>query len=435
MLKRVFYLFFPSYIFLSCIGMVLSNACSAQSRIKSPEEKKILKEANQIFQKGLFDNALPSFLELYKIDSTNANYNFSIGICYLMGVSEKTNAIKHLEKAAVDSSSELHNYINYFLGEAYKSVGNCDESKKYFEKYKTTLTDTSRLNKEVDNIIQLCNTNKPSSDTLVKSISPVVNVPGVIDSLVKNQDKEVTILVEDTRVSAPDSTYHAPADTLVNTSDIIAAPTLAGNDSTVKASEPVKAIEAVKEVPMKKPVVKEKNYPAAKLPDSFYSVQVGGFTKPVPDGYFKDLKKLYQYETGDKTKYFSGIFPTKDQAKVSLEEIRKTGFGDAFIVYVVSGMKLTPYEAEAKSSSDASNKKDLLYTVQIGAFKGSVPVNMAVQFVNVDELKIEKSADGYTRYFVGSYTEKQKAEDKKRIMIDKGFKSAFITELQVKSDK
>ena len=48
-----------------------------------------------------YDKALITFLELYDYDSTNANINYNIGLCYISSnkISENVKAIKYLEKA------------------------------------------------------------------------------------------------------------------------------------------------------------------------------------------------------------------------------------------------------------------------------------------------------------------------------------------------
>ncbi len=404
------------------------NGSKAQHKIKTPEERQLLKEAEKSFFNGQFEEALPSFLKLHTMDSTNSIYNFSIGIIYLNSSSDKTKAIHYLEKTSNDSSSELYHYVNFYLGEAYKLVGRCDDATKSFEKYKTSLKKTDPKINTIDSLIASCKNGAKA---------PSINnaIPG------QKLDAELSSLVDSARISSVE-TASPPISSII-----------AKKDSTLKVESPVKETTAIaKEEEKIKPENKMLKGPtnidstpdtsnktlhdSQNLPAEFYSIQIGNFKKPVTEKFYIDLKDQYKMDQPDHIKYFSGVYKKKELASSYLKEIQKKGHKDAFIVHINTGMKLT-----AVNSSDAPDKIKLNsgnnsgnYTVQIGTFKNKVPIKIAVQFMSVKNVLFNKSADGLTKYTVGSYSDRTQAEEFKKAMYEKGFKTAFVIEVPLKKD-
>lgn len=418
--------------------IVNSNTCEAQNKVKTPEEKQLLKEANTAFLMSHFDNALPILLKLHAIDSTNSNYNFAIGISYLNGASNPGESIRYLNKTADDTSSELYHYVHYYLGEAYQLTGRCDDATTSFEKYKTSLKSDSPNIKYVDSLIASCK----------ESVSP----PAIYDSIADQKlDEELSSLVDNARISSMETIAPvAPSDNLPDS--ISSAETQAAISNTNATDDTISntPASAPKEEPKTEPenktdeepniATKEPESPdepllsKQKLPDTFYSVQTGNFQKPVKDGHFKDLKDLYQMELPDKIKYFSGVFNKKELAASYLKEIKEKGFQDAFVVHVTAGMKFIAINSFAEKEA-GDQKGTGTYSVQLGSFKNNVPVKMAVQFMSVNGIILEKGADGVTHYSVGRFTERVKAEEVKKEMSNKGFKNAFVFEVPLKKEQ
>ncbi|MDP1747380.1 MAG: OmpA family protein [Bacteroidota bacterium] len=69
------------------------------SELLSQTENVKLKTADGFLSHGFFSSALPLYQDLLKFDSSNANLNFKIGVCYLNSRSQKTKAVYYLEKA------------------------------------------------------------------------------------------------------------------------------------------------------------------------------------------------------------------------------------------------------------------------------------------------------------------------------------------------
>ena len=75
-----------------------------------------------------------------------------------------------------------------------------------------------------------------------------------------------------------------------------------------------------------------------KLPEGLiFRIQLGVYSKPVPNNTFKGLSPLSSMSTNGRTKYFAGIFYSSNSAGKALNDIREYGFPDAFIVSFYNG--------------------------------------------------------------------------------------------------
>jgi outer membrane protein OmpA-like peptidoglycan-associated protein len=131
-------------------------------------------KAKEVYKEGNFYAALPMYVELYRIDTTNANICYLIGDCYLKARSEKAKALPFLKKALVsishkykEGSSEEKNapILTYkLLGDAYHIHSMFDKAIQSYETYKKEMTfykmkDADNL-KDADRKIEMCLTGK-----------------------------------------------------------------------------------------------------------------------------------------------------------------------------------------------------------------------------------------------------------------------------------
>lgn len=72
---------------------------TGMSELLSQTENVKLKTADDFLSHCYFSSALPLYQDLLKFDSSSADLNFKIGICYLNSRSQKTKAVYYLEKA------------------------------------------------------------------------------------------------------------------------------------------------------------------------------------------------------------------------------------------------------------------------------------------------------------------------------------------------
>ena len=117
-------------ISLSFILLFIFSVSYSQKSRKLYREK--FTQGNYLMLENNYVLALRSFKEAYLIDSTSANINYKLGLCYLQSSSEKNKAVYHLEKAV---KKVTHNYLPedvtekrasdfafYSLAEAYLSI-------------------------------------------------------------------------------------------------------------------------------------------------------------------------------------------------------------------------------------------------------------------------------------------------------------------------
>lgn len=150
--------------------------------------------AEDFFSHQYFSSALVLYQDLLKLDSSNANLNFKIGVCYLNSRSQKTKALSYLEKAILGVNTDtdrnpkasemitkdLNDYFNSegkrsnlniaensfpiaiykFLGDAYQLTYKFDLAITYYEKFKKDINEDKDSNlcnsQELDGEIEMC---------------------------------------------------------------------------------------------------------------------------------------------------------------------------------------------------------------------------------------------------------------------------------------
>ncbi|MCF8275997.1 MAG: OmpA family protein [Flavobacteriales bacterium] len=122
---------------ISCgLLCLLSVACIAQP-YGDPKFKQKFNKADALVFDGAYLEALPLLEEMYADDSTNANLNYLLGVCYLMGSKNHTLAIRRLESATRDVSLEYQE-ANWkerkAPGKAYYVLGRAYHFKNLFDR-------------------------------------------------------------------------------------------------------------------------------------------------------------------------------------------------------------------------------------------------------------------------------------------------------------
>ncbi len=202
-----------------------------------------------------------------------------------------------------------------------------------------------------------------------------------------------------------------------------------------------------------------------------FRVQIGAFTKPVPNNTFKAFSPI----TGDivrpgLVRYMAGYFGKRENANQARDKIRTMGYSDAFVVAYCDGERIPVYRAvqliasgacvpivensgtpivaqsevtstegtfeneldiysynkgkNAASADVAEAKMGLYYTVQVGVY--NTPVS-AAQLKNVTPLITKRLANGQIRYSSGIFNSIEEAKPKQIDAINRGITDAFIT--------
>ena len=173
------------FLFLLITQFVFSQGTKRDYREKFAEGNLLLLEKNYLI-------ALKVFKEAYLIDSSNANINYKMGLCYLQSGNEKYKAVRYLEKAVLNVT---HNYnpedVNekrapefayYNLGEAYRDDYKFDQSSVYFKKFKDLVGTknselSGELNKQITTNANAVEFVKDSAKVSVINLGDSVNTP------------------------------------------------------------------------------------------------------------------------------------------------------------------------------------------------------------------------------------------------------------------
>jgi outer membrane protein OmpA-like peptidoglycan-associated protein len=141
----------------------LTICTSAFSQSREYREK--FTQGNYLVLEQNYQLALDYYLEAYKIDSSNSNINYKIGMCYLQTATQKNAALPYLQKAIQNVG---HNYSDtdptekkapenayFLLGEAYRLAYKFKESNIYFNTFKDLVGTknkelTNNLSKQID---------------------------------------------------------------------------------------------------------------------------------------------------------------------------------------------------------------------------------------------------------------------------------------------
>lgn len=196
-----------------------------------------------------------------------------------------------------------------------------------------------------------------------------------------------------------------------------------------------------------------------------YKIQIGAFTKAIPQNSFNGLTPVSGESRKDSKyiRYFVGLFNAYEAAKVALPFIKQTGYKDAFIVAYKDGQRIAIYLAkkehesntnyptlaktetenvlktiEANSgpisttfitelinpSKNINSVNGVIFTVQIGVFKDEVSHS---RLKNLSPLYKDFTNSGLIRYMVGQFTNFELANQKKIEIRNLGIKDAFVT--------
>ncbi|MFM9027981.1 MAG: hypothetical protein ACKOQ6_08280 [Bacteroidota bacterium] len=108
-------------VLIAGLSMLIADVAFAQKAkthvLNADEAKVVKKDAAIYFNSENYNAALPAYIELKKSAPYNPDYNYRLGICYLMTNSDKSLAIEPLEFAS--KAKEPKKEVWYYLGMAY----------------------------------------------------------------------------------------------------------------------------------------------------------------------------------------------------------------------------------------------------------------------------------------------------------------------------
>ena len=386
--------------FLLAFLIFFNGVCFANSRLKKQESdfQKNFNIAKQHLSQREISKALPYLQYLLKNYPTNDNLKYLIGVCYaeLGIVNPKT--IDLLLEASSKASLEYDPnsleevrvpiYVYYYLSIAYSQNKMCEKAEKFRNTFGVVYPHKDKFYlDESQRWLELCfeMKEKPKEVPIPKfsQFKPYVSSK----KITKVKPKQVV-----------------KVDTLKPIVNMV-----------VKKKQPdeilTKRLDYSTEFPL-------------------FGVQLGAFKEVVPVSRFRSMKNVDAFM--DKLgwiRYVIGHFAIYSQAESLLKVIQENGYPDAFIVNVNNEKKFAEEVISVNKVNIRANKyTNVVYRVQIGAFKEKFEKKSAELYLKVEGIK-EHREDDITYLSVGKFKTYLEAKAYSQGIIDTGIADAFVIAL------
>jgi len=169
-------------IFLIIICLPITILSQSLSKTAT---KRTYNEARRLMFFNNYKAAFQHLLILHNSDTSNANYNYYLGLCLYNTPLKKNQSIPHLKSAALKSTSTFKEWnikdntaphkAWYYLGKAYHSNYEFNKAIKAFEKY-NSLTNNAENNKVLHAIQSCKNAINLVNDSIEISIENIGNI-------------------------------------------------------------------------------------------------------------------------------------------------------------------------------------------------------------------------------------------------------------------
>ncbi|MEQ9186154.1 MAG: hypothetical protein RLP15_00350 [Cryomorphaceae bacterium] len=166
------------------------------------------------------------------------------------------------------------------------------------------------------------------------------------------------------------------------------------------------------------------------IPGSFYTVQVGVYSKPVGSADIFNITPLMQENLNRGLyRYTTGKFDNEADATRARDEARALGISDAFVTAYRDGVRVaveqirgttggtaTPIRTAPQPSAGGS------FRIKLGTYTGDVPVQQASQLLMLSSEGVNKvtNADGSSSYYYGSFSSQAEADQRAQELRSKG---------------
>ncbi len=338
-------------------------------------------QARADLAKRNIENAITSLRKVYIAQPDNCNINFLMGAAYTELPGTQEEAIFHLKKALqnvsenykvgsyAEKSSPIHVY--YYLSIALVEKDLCaeaDQAFQMFSKYKSKVD--SYFIDEIDRHMQKCPYDK--------------------EELKKEKWRKPIPVPE-----GYDPTYLPPEEKL-------------DTSSLALRGMVTQRLEYTTNSPL-------------------YGVQIGSNLNPSPTSTYSKVKNVDVFIDNEGIiRYVIGHFSYRKQAESLLSSLQEKGYVDAFVVNVNDERK---YSNELISYNNVNLRAgitgDVEYYIQLGAFRDTVPKEIADMYMEIDGIHEIKNKE-MTVLVVGAFEKYQDALNKVDQIASAGFKDAFI---------
>ncbi len=172
------------------------------------------------------------------------------------------------------------------------------------------------------------------------------------------------------------------------------------------------------------------------IKDLVYCIQLGNFSSQKKLKDFVGAEPVFVEKIEETYKYMTGAFPTYEKAKEKTKDLSEKGFEGTFVIAYFQGEKVSLNKAKSISENETiinthTNKDEVYFAVQIGAYSKELNTNEMQQFASISgkyKISIKKIDGGLYLYTVGkykSYDEAAEVKDYIKSMSTDGFVIAF----------
>jgi len=173
-----------------------------------------------------------------------------------------------------------------------------------------------------------------------------------------------------------------------------------------------------------------------------YTVQVGVYSKPVTSAQLFNIGNLYTEKMNNGLmRYTSGAYADITEATKAKDAIVARGVRDAFIIIYKDGKRATGTDLTQRPKTNANTEtvknentsssvstQDIVFKVQVGAYKSEVPIEVANKFLSIATkgVNVSKDETGMTIYSVGKFKTYEEALTTKNELVNSGIADAFV---------
>ena len=133
---------------------------SVQAQLPTGSYKDYFKEGSFLMLEENYDLALRNFLRAYEMDSSSANINYNVGVCYLKSANEKAKAESYLTKAVakIDKNYKMDDpsekaappLAHFYYGQALHINYRFDDAITQYEKFATYIGTDKEWKKDIE---------------------------------------------------------------------------------------------------------------------------------------------------------------------------------------------------------------------------------------------------------------------------------------------
>ena len=147
-MKKLFLLFFTLII------------CTLKVQSQNGEYKDFFREGNYLLLEENYEMALKNFFRAYQLDSSSANINYNVGLCYLKSSIHKADAEAKLSKAvkSISKHYRMDDHTEkdapplalFYYAQALHVNYRFDEAVEYYNKFAAYVEDDKDWKKEIE---------------------------------------------------------------------------------------------------------------------------------------------------------------------------------------------------------------------------------------------------------------------------------------------